>query len=266
MDLELGGKTAIITGGSRGIGKAIALGLAKEGANIAIMARDKGALEAAGAEIAKATGAKVEAYSTDTGDDAAVKKTVADIASAFGRIDILVNCAAQPGGQGKPPSLTEITNEHFWADMNVKVMGYLRTSREVAPHMIKAGAGRIIHVSGLAARSTGTIIGSMRNVSVAALTKNMADELSPHGVSVVCVHPGLTRTEKTAGVVAAQAKAQGVSEAEIETRMAGRNLARRIITAAEIAHIVVFLASPKAAAINGDAIGAGGGVPGVIHY
>ena len=139
----------------------------------------------------------VEAYSTDTGDDAAVKKTIADIASVFGRIDILVNCAAQPGGQGKPPSLTEITNEHFWADMNVKVMGYLRTSREVAPHMIKAGSGRIIHVSGLAARSTGTIIGSMRNVAVAALTKNMADELAPHGIAVVCVHPGLTRTEKT---------------------------------------------------------------------
>jgi NAD(P)-dependent dehydrogenase (short-subunit alcohol dehydrogenase family) len=145
-------------------------------------------------------------------------------------------------------------------------MGYLRTSREVVPHMIKARSGRIIHVSGLAARSTGTIIGSMRNVSVAALTKNMADELSPHGISVICLHPGLTRTEKTPGVIAAQAKAQGVSEAEIETRMAGRNLIRKIVTAEEVADVVAFLASPKAAAINGDAIAAGGGVPGVIHY
>ena len=150
-------------------------------------------------------------FSTDTGDDAAVKKMVADVASALGRIDILVNCAAQAGGQGKPPSLAEITNEHFWADMNIKVMGYLRTAREVAPHMIRQKSGRIINVSGLAARQTGTIIGSMRNVSVAALTKNLADELSPHGISAVCVHPGLTRTEKTPGVVAAQAKAQGVS-------------------------------------------------------
>ena len=66
---------------------------------------------------------------------------VADVVAAFGRIDILVNCAAQAGGQGKPPSLTEITNEHFWADMNVKVLGYLRTAREVAPHMIKQGSG-----------------------------------------------------------------------------------------------------------------------------
>jgi NAD(P)-dependent dehydrogenase (short-subunit alcohol dehydrogenase family) len=266
MDLDLNGKTAIVTGGSRGIGKAIALALAREGVDVAIVARDKQALEAARAEIAKAANVKVSAYSSDTGDDVAVKKMVAEVAAAFGRIDILVNCAAQPGGQGKPPSLTEIGNEHFWADMNVKVMGYLRTSREVVPHMIKARSGRIIHVSGLAARSTGTIIGSMRNVSVAALTKNMADELSPHGISVICLHPGLTRTEKTPGVIAAQAKAQGVSEAEIETRMAGRNLIRKIVTAEEVADVVAFLASPKAAAINGDAIAAGGGVPGVIHY
>jgi NAD(P)-dependent dehydrogenase (short-subunit alcohol dehydrogenase family) len=266
MDLELKGKAAIVTGGSRGIGKAVALGLAKEGANVAIVARERAALEAARAEIAAATGVRVEAYSSDTGEDEAVRRMVADAISAFGRIDILVNCAAQPGGQGKPPLLSEISNEHFWADMNIKVMGYLRTAREVAPHMIKARSGRIIHVSGLAARSTGTIIGSMRNVSVAALTKNMADELGPYGISVICVHPGLTRTEKTPGVIAAQAKAQGVSEGDIEARMAGRNLIRKIVTAEEVAHVVTFLASPKAVAINGDAIAAGGGVPGVIHY
>jgi NAD(P)-dependent dehydrogenase (short-subunit alcohol dehydrogenase family) len=266
MDLGLDGKTAIVTGGSRGIGKAIALELAREGANVALVARDKAALDAAAGEIARAANVKVRTYSTDTGDDAAVKKMVSDAASEFGRIDILVNCAAQPGGQGKPPSLGEITNEHFWSDMNIKVMGYLRTSREIAPHMMKAGSGRIIHVSGLAARATGTIIGSMRNVSVAALTKNMADELSPHGISVVCVHPGLTRTEKTPGVIAAQARAQNLPEAEIEKRMAGRNLVKKIITAEEIAHVVAFLASPKAVAINGDVIGAGGGVPGVIYY
>src|SRR5262245_38687122 len=191
---------------------------------------------------------------------------VAEAVAALGRVDILVNCAAQPGGQGKPPALGDITNEHFWADMNIKVMGYLRTSREVAPHMIKAGSGRIIHVSGLAARSTGTIIGSMRNVSVAALTKNMTEELSPHGISVLCVHPGLTRTEKTPGVMAAHAKAHGGSEKEIQDRMARRNLIRKVVTAEEVAHVVTFLASPKAVAVNGDAIAAGGGVPGVIHY
>lgn len=267
MDLQLKGKAAIVTGGNRGIGKAVARELASEGVNVALVARDKAALQAAAAEIARISNSiKVLQFSADTGDDAAVRKMVAEVAAAFGRIDILVNCAAQAGGQSKPPALTEITNEHFWADMNIKVMGYLRTTREVAPHMIKQKSGRIINVSGLAARSTGTIIGSMRNVSVAALTKNIADELSPHGIQAVCVHPGLTRTEKTPGVIAAQAKAQGVSEAEIEKRMAGRNLTRKVITAEEIAHVVTFLASPKAIAINGDAIAAGGGAPGAIYY
>jgi len=266
MDLELKDKTAIITGGSRGIGKAIARELIGEGANVAIVARDPAVLQAAAAELAGAGRARVVACSADTGDDAAVKKMVAEVAAAFGRIDILVNCAAQAGGQARPPALGEITNEHFWADMNVKVMGYLRTAREVAPHMMRQKSGRIINVSGLAARQTGTIIGSMRNVSVAALTKNLADELAPHGVQAICVHPGLTRTEKTPGVVAAQAKAQGVTEAEIERRMAGRNLVGVIIGAEDIARVVVFLASPKAKAINGDVIAAGGGVPGSIYY
>ena len=183
MDLELKGKTAIVTGGNRGIGKAIALELAREGVNVAITARDKAALEKTATEIARVSNSiKVLHLSADTGDDAAVKKMVADALAGLGRIDILVNCAAQAGGQGKPPALAEITNDHFWGDMNIKVMGYLRTAREVAPHMIKQGSGRIINVSGLAARSTGTIIGSMRNIAVAALTKNLAEELSPHGV------------------------------------------------------------------------------------
>jgi NAD(P)-dependent dehydrogenase (short-subunit alcohol dehydrogenase family) len=80
------------------------------------------------------------------------------------------------------------------------------------------------------------------------------------------VHPGLTRTEATAGVVARAAKAQGISEADVERNMAGRNLVKKLITAEEIANVVVFLASPKAMAINGDSIPAGGGTPGSIYY
>ena len=93
---------------------------------------------------------------------------------------------------------------------------------------------------------------------MAALTKNLADELAPHGIQAMCVHPGLIRTEATPGVIAAQAKAQGLPEAEIEGRMNGRNLVKKLITAEQIAYVVAFLASPKAIAINGDAIPAGG--------
>lgn len=266
MDLELKGKVAIVTGGSRGIGLAIGRVLAAEGANVALVARNEAALDAAAADISARGGGTAKGFACDTTDDGAVKGMVADVVAAFGRVDVLVNCAAKPSGQSRPPTLGEITTEEFWDHMNTKVMGYLRTAREVAPYMIRQGAGRIVNVSGLGAKHVGTTIGSIRNVGVAALTKNLADELAPHGIQAVCVHPGLVRTEATPGVVAAQAKAQGVSEGEIEQRMAGRNLVKKLITAEEIAQVVAFLASPKAIAINGDSIAAGGGTPGSIYY
>jgi NAD(P)-dependent dehydrogenase (short-subunit alcohol dehydrogenase family) len=266
VDLELGGKVAVITGGSRGIGKAIARALAREGAGVALVARDSATLEAAATEISAETGSKARGFRADTGDDAAVKAMVADVLAGFGRIDILVNCAATPGGQAKPPVLADVTNEYAFADLNVKVMGYLRTAREVAPHMASRRSGRIVNISGLAARTTGNIIGSIRNIAVAALTKNLADELAPQGISAVCVHPGRTRTEKTAGAVEREARAKGVTPEEIERRMTEWNLAGRLITAEEVANVVAFLASPKSIPINGDVITVGGGAPGEIYY
>jgi NAD(P)-dependent dehydrogenase (short-subunit alcohol dehydrogenase family) len=266
MDLELKGKVAIVTGGSRGIGKAIGRELAKEGANVALVGRDMAALDAAAGESSRAGGGQAKAFKCDTTDDAAVKKLVADVVAAFGRVDILVNCAAKPSGQAKPSAAIELGAEELFDHINTKVMGYLRTAREVAPHMIKQKWGRIINVSGLGARHTGTTVGSIRNVGVVALTKNLADELGPSGISVICVHPGLTRTEATAGVIERGAKAQGISPAEFEKGMAGRNVLKKLITAEEVAYVCTFLASPKAVAVNGDVIGAGGGQPGAIYY
>ncbi|HEV7664491.1 MAG TPA: SDR family NAD(P)-dependent oxidoreductase [Chloroflexota bacterium] len=265
MDLELKGKAAIVTGGSRGIGKAIARALADEGVDVAIVARSADALQATAAELAEATGRKIVPIIGDTSRDESVKQMVQQAAAALGRVDILVNCAAQPGGQAPPPKLAEITDDAFYADINVKVMGYLRCAREVAPHMIAGGWGRIINISGLAARSTGSTIGSIRNVAVVAMTKNLADELGPKGINVTVVHPSLTRTEKTADVIASRAERLGVSNEEAEKRMVN-NLIGRWVNATDIANIVAFLASPRAAAINGDVIAAGGGVPGTIYY
>jgi NAD(P)-dependent dehydrogenase (short-subunit alcohol dehydrogenase family) len=265
MDLELSGKTAIVTGGSRGIGKAIARELAAEGVDVAIAARSADALQQTAAELAEATGRRIMPIVADTGSDASVRAMVEQAARAFGRIDILVNCAAQPGGQAPPPKLAQITDDAFYSDVNVKVMGYLRCAREVAPHMIRQRWGRIINLSGLAARSTGALIGSVRNVAVVAMTKNLAEELAPHGINVTVVHPGLTRTEKTPAVIAALAARQRISEADAEKRMVN-NLLGRWIDARDIAYVVTFLASPKAAAINGDVIPAAGGVKGSIYY
>jgi NAD(P)-dependent dehydrogenase (short-subunit alcohol dehydrogenase family) len=266
VDLQLAGKTAIVTGGSRGIGKAIARELAREGVRVAIVARDATALEAAADEIVAETKSEVLPIAADTGSDTAVSAMVALAVDALGGIDILVNAAAQPGGQAPPPKLAEIDDAIAWPDLNVKVLGYLRCIREVAPHMAAKGGGRIVNISGLAARSTGSTVGSMRNVAVAALTKNVADELAAQHITAVVVHPATTRTERTPAVIEAMAKRRGVPAQEVETQMNSSNLLGRLVDAQEVAWVVAFLCSPKAVAINGDAIVVGGGIRGAIHY
>lgn len=267
MDLKLQGKAALVTGGSKGIGKAIARQLAREGVDVAIAARNMADLNAAATEIANETGRRVISISTDTADDQKVRDMVATVVGTFGRLDIVVNCAANPSGQsGPPPKLADTTAELLLGEMNTKVMGYLRTAREAAPHMKAQGWGRIINVSGLASRSTGFIVGSVRNVSVTALSKNLADELGPFGINVNCVHPAVTRTEKSAGVMERMAAAQKVSIQEIEKQLGSKNSLGRIVESEEVADVVTFLASPRSAAINGDSIAVGGGIKGPIYY
>ena len=266
MDLELNGKTALINGGSRGIGKAVARELGREGVDVAIASRGMEALEETAKELAAETGRRFIPISVDTSNEESIKAMVKIAADELGSIDILVNSAARVGGSGPAPKLAEITEEYFFEDMNTKVLGYIRCAQAVAPYMQQQGWGRIINLSGLAARQSGNAVGSIRNVSVAALTKNMADELGPLGINVTVVHPGLTRTERTEGVIAEAAQLQGVTEAEAEERMAQGVSTRRIIDAREIAHVIAFLASPKSIAINGDAIAVAGGSGRAIHY
>ena len=177
MDLNLEGKVAIVTGGSRGIGKSIARQLSREGADVVIVARHIRELQETAGEIAEETSRRVVAIPADTGDDNEVEKMIQRVSNELGRIDILVNNAAVPIEPGQVPNMFQITNEVFWEDVNVKVMGYLRCVRGVVPYMKRQGWGRIINISGMAARQTGSIVGSVRNVSVSAMTKNLADEL-----------------------------------------------------------------------------------------
>lgn len=266
MDLELKGKKALVTGGSRGIGKAIAWELAREGCNVAICARDMSALAATANEIETDTGRKVVPIEADTGDTESVQKMVALANFDPPGIDILVNNAARPLGRSPVPGIEGVSDEMFNDDVNVKVLGYLRCAREVAPIMKSRGWGRIINISGLASRSSGNTVGSIRNISVAALTKNLADELGPYGVNVTVIHPGATRTEATADMIEARVKSEGLSVDDVEAEMRSGNSVRRLIDAREIAYVAAFLASPKSIAINGDAVAAGGGVGKAIHY
>lgn len=251
----------MVTGGSRGIGLAVARGLLAEGARVAIVARHEERLRAAAAEL----GPEVLAVPADTTDDTAVRAMVEQVVGAWGGVDVLVNAAAQPAG-GPVPALADLTDAEVQADFDTKVLGYLRCARAVAPHMTAQGRGRIVNISGLNARRTGSIAGGIRNVAVAALTANLADELGPSGVGVTVVHPGLVETERTPQLVADRAAASGRTEEQVRADLAAGSSLRRLVTAEEVANVVVFLCSPLAVAVTGDAVGVGGGNRGAVHY
>jgi NAD(P)-dependent dehydrogenase (short-subunit alcohol dehydrogenase family) len=202
----------------------------------------------------------------DSRDDAQVRAAVEHAAGELGGIDILVNAAATPGGGSPAATLQELQDDDVRAEVETKVLGYLRFARAAAPYMIHEGWGRIVNISGLAARNATSIVGSMRNVAVAAMTKNLADQLGPHGINVTVVHPSMTETERTAGMVTAIAARSGITEDEARARLATGISIGRLVTAAEIADVIAFLCSPCSVAINGDAVVVGGGAVGPIHY
>jgi NAD(P)-dependent dehydrogenase (short-subunit alcohol dehydrogenase family) len=254
MDLELAGKKAIVTGGSRGIGKVIARVLAQEGADVAISSRSEQQVTESARELAAATGRRIVPLVADAGQKDAVDRLVQTAIERLDGVDILVNNAALPGGISTATQLDQIIDEQVLEDLNIKVVGYLRTARALAPHLVKKGWGRIINIGGLAIHRTGRPVATLRNVGVAAITKNLADELGPKGINVSAVHPGVTRTERT----------EKAAERELaQTAQVGIG---RIVDAQEVAWVVAFLASPKSASINGDAIPIGGGTLGTIRY
>jgi NAD(P)-dependent dehydrogenase (short-subunit alcohol dehydrogenase family) len=266
VDLELRGKAAIVTGGSRGIGKAIARELAREGASVVIAARGQQALEATATELSDETDIPVTPIVADTSSEESVRKMVAQAVDVLGGgVDILVNSAAEVGSRVAFP-LAEVNVDVFRSEVNVKVLGALRCIQQVAPHMIRHGWGRIINISGMNARNTGSIIGSSRNVALVAMTKNIADELGPHGINVTVVHPGLTLTERYLAQADSTAAARGVSVESVIAERFGGNILGRPMTATDVAYVVTFLASPKAIAVNGDVIPVGGGYPRAIYY
>ena len=238
-----------------------------EGADVALLARDADTLSQTAKDIANETGRLVTGVAADTADIVAVSQAVIAAEQALGGgIDILVNAAAEPAGHQAPPKLAEITSEHFHHQLDIKVMGYLRTAQAVATGMKSRGWGRIINISGLAARNTGNAVGSIRNVAVVAMTKNLADELGKHGINVTAVHPGLTLTERTETLVKSTALQRGIDESQVWEELHAGNSTGRIVTAEEVADVAVFLASPRSRAINGDVVAVGGGSSGSIYY
>lgn len=244
MDLGLASTSALVTGGSRGIGLAVARALAAEGTRVALLGRDEDTLAAAVASIDGSL-----AVRADTTDDAQVRAAVDEAVAGLGGLDIVVNCAAPRATAAATPGLAGLDDEDFLRQVDTKALGYLRVVRAAVPHL-EARGGRIVNISGMNARSTGSITGSVRNIAVVALTKNLADDLAPRGITVTCVHPGLTVTERTEG------------DEDYAEKSSALNALGRTITAEEVADVIGFLASPKAAITNGAVITLDGGRPG----
>ena len=272
MDFGIAGRRALVAGGGRGIGKAIARVLAGEGCEVVVAARTRGQVEASAREIAEQTGARVIPMVMDALSTEKVNLTVAAAAERLGGLEILVNSASHPGGAADAVGYIETVNEEsLLNDFDIKYVGALRLSRAAIPHLKDAGWGRIINISGGNARNAGNLSGGARNVALVHMTKTLSIDLGPHGITVNCIHPGATRTERTPGMLAAGAQKLGVSAEEFERRQFapgadGGNAVGRMIEADEVGYLAAFLASEQAAAVTGEVISAGGGVGRAVFY
>jgi 3-oxoacyl-[acyl-carrier protein] reductase len=249
--MKLNGKVALVTGGSRGIGKAICLTYAREGARVAVN-YTKGAREAEAvvAEI-KATGGQAIPVMADVSQRSQVKKMVEEVLGAFGRIDVLVNNA----GILIPTNLMETSDEEWDRVMDVNLKGPFICMQEVAKTMIEQGGGRIIStssISGLGCAPTGEGSYGCSKAGLIMLTSVAAQDLGPHGINVNCIAPGWIRTDMTAGKSGTQAD-------EVNKRKAGLAAVRRIGEPKDIAEVALFLASDESSFITGQVVVADGG-------
>lgn len=258
MDLQLKGKVAVVTGGSLGIGRAVSEALAAEGVRVAIVARRQAQLDEVAAEITRASGVEVRGFAADVSDTPQVDAMMQQVAAHFGRIDILVNGAAHPGGLVRS-DIDEADPEGLLEDINIKVVGYMRCAKAAAPHMRRGGYGRIVNIGGLTGRGSKQLSG-MRNVAICHLTKTLSDQLGPDGITVNVIHPGVVETPHIHELYAKEAAKQGLTAAQVEANYAKATPIRRVLQPAEIADAVLFLASPRAGAITGESLGVDGGI------
>jgi NAD(P)-dependent dehydrogenase (short-subunit alcohol dehydrogenase family) len=260
METRLKGKAAIVTGANRGIGKAIAVRFASEGARVVLCARDSNLLEHAVKEIESA-GGRAAALAVDLREMDAAARTVDFTLKQYGQIDIVVNNA----GATKRGDFLELTDDD-WADgFALKFFGAMRMTRAAWPYL-KAQSGSVLNISGVGGRMPGPLftIGGSVNAALLSFTKAMADIGIRDGVQVNAVNPGSVRTERYRRMLEATANQQGTDVETAERKMIESARTTRVGEPEDIAALVAFAVSPEGRFLQGALIDMDGGATKVI--
>ena len=255
MELGLKGKVALVTGASRGLGAAIALELAREGAHVCLAARDRGKLDEVAAEISAIQG-RTAIYAGDLRQLAAVQAALAQTIAAFGRLDILVNNA----GATKRGDFLDLTEEDWDDGFALKFRGYVRLTRAAWPQL-KATRGTVINIIGIGARTGNEefTIGGSVNAALMYFTKAMAQRGMRDGVRVNAINPGHIETDRLTRSFDRIAAAHGISRDAAVARLLAECGTTRFGRSEEIATLTTFLASAKADFIQGSLLDIDGG-------
>jgi len=263
-DYGLKGRVAIVTGGSKGIGNAIAATLAREGCDLAICARNEAELDTAAAGLREIGGRRCLAVPADVTAPEQIARVVDETARAFGRIDILVNNATS-SFQGR---FLELPDEAWHYHLEAKLMGYVRFARRAIPHMQQRGWGRIVNIAGVAARAVAPLryTNGVTNAAVANIAGNLGRELVGQGIAVNTVHPGFVWTPRLEQLLHRESELQGISMEEAGRRLLASVPLGRFVAPQEVANVVAFLCSDMAAPIAGQSIGVDGGCHEGINY
>jgi 3-oxoacyl-[acyl-carrier protein] reductase len=257
MDLGIAGRVALVAGASKGLGKAAARGLAREGAHVAIFSRDKARIELAAQEIRAATGAQVLAIVADASNAADVHRSVDETVKEFGALHILVTNAGGP-----PPALfVDLADEQWQTAVDLTLMSAVRLSRAVIPHMQRQKWGRIIHLGSLTIKQPydNLMLSNSIRAAVIGLAKTQSNELAKDGILVNVVSPGIIETDRVVQLMESRAKRNGTTVRD-EYELAERNVPLgRVGQPEEFANAVVFLASERASFITGSHLIVDGG-------
>lgn len=257
MDLGLKGKVALVTGGSRGVGRACAVSLLKEGARVMISSLDSARLEATRAALEKEPGGEVRAKAANLEQDSEARDLIEAVMKAFGQLDILVNCA----GTVIPGDFLSLTEEHWGRIFEQKLNGYVRCLRYAIPKMKARKQGRIINISGLAAREAGanTLPVAVNNATVLNLTNTLSVALAADNILVNAVVPHIIDTDRQDETMREFAALTGRPEAEIRKERVAKLPLGRMGRPEEVADVVTFLASERTSFVTGAAWHVDGG-------